>query len=154
MRLLGLDVGERRIGLAVSDPTGLLASPHGVIEVRGRARDAERVAAVAREVEAAGIVVGLPRQMDGAEGAQAEQVRRFMRELRRHLDLPVTWIDERLSTVAANRSLRDAGVRGSRRRETIDAVAAAVILQSHLDHRRRHPTPAPPGDPVDPDRGR
>jgi len=141
MRLLGLDVGDRRIGVAVSDPTGLLAGAFGVVERQNSpsanlARDAERIAAIAREVEAEGIVIGLPRRMDGTLGDQAAKVERFADELSRHLGLPVEYWDERLSTVEANRIMRDAGVRGEKRRGKVDAVAATLILQTYLDRKR------------------
>lgn len=136
MRWLGLDVGDRRIGVAVGDPTGLLATPHGVVEVQGRAKDAARVVELAAEVGAEGFVVGLPLKMDGNAGDQAEKVRRFVKELRRHTGLPIEYVDERLTSVAASRSIQEAGGRASRQRGTVDAVAAALILQTHLDRLR------------------
>ncbi len=136
MRILALDVGDRRIGLAISDPTGMLASPLGHIE-RGDADVAETLR-VAAENDAEEIVVGIPLTMSGASGEQAGKTRAFVRSLRNATAIPVRAVDERLSTAQAERLLRDAG-RGRRRRGgrgRVDASAAAVILQAHLDARR------------------
>ena len=136
-KVLALDVGERRVGLAISDPTGLLASPFGVVE-RG-SDDISEIARIAGDNEAVEIVVGLPITMSGESGAQAGRVRAFIRDLRQATDIPVTTLDERLSTVQAERMLRDSGGgarRRSRERGRVDAAAAAVILQARLDSRR------------------
>ncbi len=136
MRVLALDVGDRRIGLAVSDPTGLLASPIGAVD-RGPT-DVDDVLHAALDNDAAEIIVGLPLTLSGESREQAGKVRRFIRDLRAKTDLPVNAIDERLSTVQAQRLLRDSGVgrRRNRDRGRIDAAAAAVILQGYLDSRR------------------
>ena len=134
---MALDVGERRVGLAISDPTGLLASPFGVVE-RGP-DDISEIARIAGDNEAVEIVVGLPITMSGESGAQAGRVRAFIRDLRQATDIPVTTLDERLSTVQAERMMRDSGGgarRRSRERGRVDAAAAAVILQARLDSRR------------------
>ena len=136
-KVMALDVGERRVGLAISDPTGLLASPFGVVE-RGP-DDISEIARIAGDNEAVEIVVGLPITMSGESGAQAGKVRAFIRDLRQATDIPVTTLDERLSTVQAERMLRDSGGgarRRSRERGRVDAAAAAVILQARLDSRR------------------
>ena len=136
-KIMALDVGERRVGLAISDPTGLLASPFGVVE-RG-SDDISEIARIAGDNEAVEIVVGLPITMSGESGAQAGRVRAFIRDLRQATDIPVTTLDERLSTVQAERMLRDSGGgarRRSRERGRVDAAAAAVILQARLDSRR------------------
>ena len=136
-KVMALDVGERRVGLAISDPTGLLASPFGVVE-RGP-DDISEIARIAGDNEAVEIVVGLPITMSGESGAQAGRVRAFIRDLRQATDIPVTTLDERLSTVQAERMLRDSGGRVGRRsreRGRVDAAAAAVILQARLDSRR------------------
>ncbi len=151
MRLIGLDVGDRRIGVAVSDPSGLIATAHSVIERQSFARDAERVAALARAEAAEGFVLGLPRRLNGTLGDQAAKVERFARELRRHTDLPIDYWDERLSSVEANRALRDAGVRGQRRRGLIDAAAATLILQGYLDRQRADAARHAARDDVHPD---
>ena len=133
MRVLGLDVGDRRVGLALSDPTGLLASPFGFVE-RGPS-DLADIVRIAEENEVAEIVVGLPLSMSGDSGAQAGKVRGFIRELGSHTDLPIKAVDERLSTVQAQGMLRQSGRRRkNRERGAIDAAAAAVILQAYLDY--------------------
>ena len=136
MIALALDVGDRRVGLAVSDPTGLIASPLGAVE-RGPS-DVEEIARIAEDKHATTIVVGLPLTLLGESRVQAGKVRRFIRELRSKTDIPIVTVDERLSTVHARRLLADVdgGRRGARDRGRIDASAAAVILQSYLDSRR------------------
>lgn len=135
---LGLDVGERRIGVAKSDPFGWIAQPFQVI-VRSESVDEDiaRIVALAEEEGAKGIVVGLPLRTDGTRGPEAEQVQQFAEALRTQTDLPIEWVDERFTTVIANRSLQDLGIRGSARTKRVDQVAAALILQTFLD-RRRH----------------
>ncbi len=132
MRALGLDVGDRRIGLALSDPTGFLASPFGFVE-RGPS-DLADIARIAEENEVAEIVVGLPLSMSGDSGVQAGKVRGFIRELRSQTDLPIKTVDERLSTVQAQGMLRQSGRRRRGDRGQLDAAAAAVILQAYLDY--------------------
>ncbi len=135
MRVLALDVGDRRIGLAISDPTGLLASPLGAVE-RGPS-DIEEILQAATDNQADEIVVGLPLTLSGESREQAAKVRRFIRDLERRVDIPIKTVDERLSTVQAQRMLRDAGGRRRNRdRGRIDASAAAVILQAYLDSGR------------------
>lgn len=135
-RLLGIDVGEKRIGLAVGDPTGLIASALGAQPSVGRARDVAAIAEIAREQGASAIVVGMPVSLSGHHGPQAEKVRRFGEALREAVDVEVIYWDERLTTTEAARYLRDAGMRRQKRRENIDAAAAAVMLQSYLDYLR------------------
>ncbi len=138
MRVLGIDLGEKRIGLALSDPRGVLASPLKVIE---RPRKLSRLLTVltnlcgVHEVET--VVVGVPLSMDGSVGPQAAQAKDFIARLRAHSGLEVVEWDERLSTVAAERALIDAGVRRRRRKEVVDKTAAALILAGYLDSRRR-----------------
>jgi putative holliday junction resolvase len=150
MIILALDVGERRIGIAVSDPSGTLATPHSVIERRSRAEDFETVARLVRTAGAQRVVVGLPLSLDGQLGPQARRVARYARALAAVLDVPLDLVDERYSTVTANALLTESepprrarglcharGVRDSRRRRTsIDAAAAAVILQDYLEQQR------------------
>ena len=134
MTVLALDVGDRRIGLAISDPTGMLASPLGVVE-RGPS-DLDDVLRVALDNDATEIVVGLPLTLAGESRQQAGKVRSFVQELRSKTDLPVTMVDERLSTVQAQRMLRESGTgRRNRDRGRLDSAAAAVILQAYLDSR-------------------
>jgi putative Holliday junction resolvase len=135
-RLLALDLGDRRIGVAVSDPTGFLASALQVLPSVGRARDAAEVARIAAEEQVDAVVVGVPVNMDGSYGPQAEKSRKFGAALEQR-GLPIVYWDERLTTVEAQRYLRETGVGRQRRRETLDAAAAAILLQSYLDFRRR-----------------
>lgn len=134
-RILALDVGQRRIGLALSDPLGITAHPLGTLE-RTRIRD--DIAAIARLVEEHAVervVVGLPLQMSGSEGRQAMLVRDFCRRLRDAVSIPVELWDERLTTVEAQRVLRSSGIGLEKRRQNIDKLAATVLLESYLDAR-------------------
>jgi len=137
VRALGLDLGSKRIGVAVCDSGGTLAVP---LETVGRsgdlARDHRRIAELVAEAEAEVVVVGLPLSLDGSEGPAARRARRELAALQRALPVPVATYDERWSTVEAEASLRAAEVGPRRRRQVIDAAAAAVILQGWLDHRR------------------
>ena len=136
MRAVGIDLGERRIGVAVSDPSGTIASPYEVVQRCGDpARDRRRLAAIARELEAERIVVGLPLSLDGSIGPAAEAALAEAEALGAVTDIPVETYDERLTTVTAERALRDQQVKGRARRAVIDKVAAAVLLQAWLDGR-------------------
>ncbi len=140
--MLGLDVGDRRVGLAVSDASGTLARPLRTIVRRGTIRDVlTEVADEIRRLEAdddslGGIVVGLPRRLDGRETEQTVRVRRFADRLRALTALPLAFQDERLSSREAERRLALVERDWRRRKRTLDAAAAAVILQDHLDHAR------------------
>lgn len=136
MRLLGLDVGDKTIGVAVSDPLGLTAQGVEVIRRRGRERDLERLAELAQTYGVETIVIGLPKNMDGSLGKQAEQVMAFATLVQERLDLPVVLWDERLTTIAAERALLEADLSRGRRREVIDKMAAVLILQGYMDRRR------------------
>ena len=131
MAILGLDVGEKRIGVALAD--GPLAIPLTVIDRAGEGADLERVLALAQEHGTERIVVGLPRSMDGSIGRQAERVLAFSKALSQHTDIPVDTWDERLSTVAAERLLLDTGMKRGKRKDKRDAMAATIILQAYLD---------------------
>ena len=139
-RLLGIDLGEVRIGLALSDPGQVVASPAETLHVP---RDAEgpaidALAEAARRHEAAGLVVGYPRNLDGREGRAAARARRFADELRTRTGLPVRLWDERFTTVEAERVMIDADVSRAGRKQAVDQVAASVLLQGVLEaHRRR-----------------
>ena len=136
MRVLCLDVGERRIGLAISDAGGTLATPIGYIQ-RIRLRvDIQRVLEHARKRDADAIVAGLPISLNGSIGPQAKRVEGFLKALREESDLPVDTMDERFSTAEAERPLRQAGRQPSRNKGELDAAAAAVILQGYLDRER------------------
>jgi putative holliday junction resolvase len=132
-RVLALDVGTVRIGVAVSDPDRRLALPVGTITVAGGPQDLKAVAGLVREYEVAEVVVGHPLSLSGERGAAARHAEEFADGLRLLLDVPVHLQDERLSTVEAERGLAAAGARGARRREAVDRSAAAVILQAFLD---------------------
>jgi putative Holliday junction resolvase len=133
-RLLALDLGEARIGVAVSDPSRSIARPIGTLANRGRERALQAVAALVAEHDARGVIVGHPLDLSGNEGAAARRARRFAELLAAELPgIAVELHDERLSTVEAERRLAEAGLAASRRREAVDAAAAVVILQSHLD---------------------
>ncbi len=132
LRLLGLDVGDRRIGVAISDPTGSLASPVEVYHRRDQVTDTQHVMDLADELEASGVVVGLPKNMNGTEGPQAEKTRDFADTLTaRGLDVHL-W-DERLSTVEATRRMVEQRHRRRGIQQRIDSEAAALILQTYLD---------------------
>lgn len=132
-RLLALDVGDRRIGVAVSDPTGLLATPLEVYARRGGTEDVQHIASLAEDYEAQGIVVGLPMNMNGSEGPQAAKTREFAGALAGSGYSVMLW-DERLSTVEAERRMAESGRRKKRRTPLrSDAEAAAVILETYLD---------------------
>lgn len=141
MKAVGLDLGERRIGVAVSDRGGMLASPWTVIERSGeRSTDHARVAALVAEVGAERVVVGLPVSLQGTEGPAARAAREEALALAQVVGVPVELADERLTTVTADRALRAGDQRrersASRRRRVVDQVAAAVMLQAFLDRRR------------------
>jgi putative Holliday junction resolvase len=130
-KLLGLDLGERRVGVAVSDDTGVIASPLRIIDLRrGSLTD---IADLASELRVDGIVVGLPRGMRGNEGFQAREVRSMAGELEAVVTVPVIFWDERLTTAIADRVLEAAGRSARERRDRRDAIAATVMLQSYLD---------------------
>jgi putative Holliday junction resolvase len=131
-RLLALDVGERRIGVAVSDPTGIVARPLTTIVRASRKKDFKAIARLVEENQAGKVIVGLPLSLDGTEGPQAQQIRRYGERLAQTLSVPILFWDERYSTVTAKELLKDKGKRRPAR-EDIDAVAAAVFLQSYLD---------------------
>lgn len=132
-RVLAVDPGGRRVGVAVSDPTGTIAQPLTAIPAEPAATLAERLAGLARAHEATRLVVGLPRRLDGSQGPEARAARTLAGELRRQSGLPVELVDERLTSVAAERVLLAGGASRARRRELSDQVAAALILQSYLD---------------------
>lgn len=143
---LGIDPGDARIGVARSDPAGVLASP--VETVRRGKGDLRRLGRLVAEAEAVEVVVGLPRSLGGGEGPAAAGVREFAARLARQVDpVPVRLCDERLSTVSAESMLRDRGHRGQRRRAVVDQAAAVVILQHALDTERAAGTP--PGEIVE-----
>lgn len=132
-RALGIDLGEARIGVAVSDELGMLAHPVETIVVKETADPLGRVVQLATEKDVGHVIIGLPKNMDGTTGAAAEKVRAFADKLREKLTCPVRLWDERLTTVAAQRYLHDAGRNAKQSRAVIDQVAAQIILQGWLD---------------------
>ena len=131
-RVLGVDYGQARIGIAVSDELGMLAHPVETISAAG-GNPVARIAEIAREKNVSCVVVGVPRHMNGAVGVSAGEALAFAEKLRRALQCPVITQDERLSTVAANRALRSGGQKTRNTRGFIDQVAAQMILQTYLD---------------------
>ena len=136
MRMLGLDVGDKRIGVALSDPGGMIASALTVLNRSENASELEAITELVGEWEVEGIVVGLPFSMDGSEGGQAGKVREFCQMLSECVTVPVLTWDERLSTVAAERIMLDAGMKREKRKDKRDAIAAAITLQGYLDRCR------------------
>ncbi|MGI8967861.1 MAG: Holliday junction resolvase RuvX [Chloroflexota bacterium] len=134
-RFVGLDVGDRRIGVAVSDPTGALASPVEVYDRRNPLTDVQHVIDVVAQYEANRVVIGLPKNMNGTEGPQAEKTREFAGALTERGLVVALW-DERLSTVEATRRMIEQGRKRRGRQQRIDSEAAALILQTYLDHVR------------------
>jgi putative Holliday junction resolvase len=134
-RVLGLDVGSRRIGLAVSDPLGLTAQGLETLQRQNKRLDFEKLQQVIREYQVAEIVVGYPLRMSGEEGIQAERMQLFAEELRRWFKLPVHLWDERLTSTQANRLLRETDMSIRRRGQVVDQMAAVLILQNWMESR-------------------
>lgn len=136
MRYLGLDVGDRRIGVALSDETATLATGLDTLERVGPRKDPNAVVALAQRHEAGEIVVGLPRSLDGSVGPQAQKVLEFMQSLRARTRIPVVAWDERFTTLMAQQVLIEAELSRERRKGVIDKVSAVLILQNYLDYRK------------------
>lgn len=138
MRALGIDHGEARIGLALSDEIGMLAHPLETVPARGPKKPTERIQEVIDEFGVTTVVIGFPLKLDGTEGAAVEKVRGFIKKLRKTIgeSMPIVTIDERLSTVEAQRSLHAVGKTVKSSRPIIDQAAACVILQDYLDQQR------------------
>ena len=146
MRILALDLGEKRIGVAVSDELLMTAQGLCVIASKGAAKDLEQIAELIRNRAVSIIVLGLPRNMDGSIGPMAEKVREFGRLLQdQHPDVPVEYWDERLTTAGAQRMLIGADISRVKRRQVVDKVAAVLILQGYLDRRSNRRNAAPEG---------
>jgi putative holliday junction resolvase len=135
-RVLGLDVGARRIGIAVSDPLGITAQGLETLERKNKRQDYERLAGIIRKYEVREIVVGLPLRMSGAEGTQSEKMRGVAEELHRKFGLPVHLWDERLTSAEANRFLRQSELSIEKRGKAVDRMAAVLILQGWMDHQK------------------
>ena len=132
MRSLGLDIGDKRIGVALSDPQGILASPFTIINRKDETVDIEAIISIISQHQVERVIVGLPRSMDGSVGKQAEKAKVFVQDLGRQTKIPIEFRDERLSTVSARRLMRDAKNKKVRHD---DVIAAAIILQGYLDER-------------------
>ena len=132
-RAIGIDLGEARIGVAVSDELGMLAHPVETIVLKEVADPVARIVQIVTEKDAGHIIIGLPKNMDGTTGLAAEKVRAFADKLREKVACPVKLWDERLTTVAAQRYLHDAGRNAKQSRAVIDQVAAQIILQGWMD---------------------
>ncbi len=134
MRKIALDVGTVRIGIATSDPMGIIASGYETfVRTKDFEDDLRRIAGLAQEKQADTFVVGLPLNMDGTEGEKVAEIRAFAEALSRYTDLKIVFQDERLSTVSAEKALIESGMRREKRKKVIDKVAATIILQSYLD---------------------
>jgi len=136
-RVLGLDVGSKRIGIAVSDLLGITAQGLETLQRQNKRLDFEKLAKVIEEFGITQIVVGYPLRMSGEEGVQAEKMQRFAEELRRRFQLPVHLWDERLTSAEANRLLRETDMSIRRRGQVVDQLAAVLILQSWMEGRRQ-----------------
>ena len=133
-RLLGLDVGAKTVGLALSDTTRTVASPYATIRRTRFAADAQALADIIAREGVGGLIIGLPVNMDGSEGRRCQSVRAFAANLLKRLEIPVAFWDERLSTAAVTRTLIEADASRRRRRQLVDKLAAAYILQGALDN--------------------
>ncbi len=136
MRRLGLDIGEKRIGVAVSDPSGRVATPVSVLDARKLAGDPAQLRRLIEDYEPAEIVVGLPLTMAGEEGPQAREVRRFVSAAIEPAGVPVVYHDERLTSTLAHQAMAAGGADSRARRGSVDKVAAALLLQTYLDAHR------------------
>jgi len=144
MRVLALDVGDKRIGVAISDPSQTLARGLAIIERTSCQEDCAAVGGLVQQYEVETVIVGYPRSLNGTTGQQARKVEQFVASLAAVLTVPVLLWDERLSTVSAERLMREAGLRGKKKRERLDTAAATVILQDYLDWSDGRRTTRPP----------
>jgi putative Holliday junction resolvase len=137
MRVLAVDPGTRRVGLALSDPSATIATPLAAMAAAPEASLPSRLAQLARESEAERIVVGLPKELDGSRGPAAVAAERLAGLIRAESGLPVEMLDERMTTAGAERALIEAGLTREQRKRVIDSVAAAMLLQTYLDRKSR-----------------
>tara|TARA_B100000579_G_scaffold364472_2_gene323448 strand:- start:865 stop:1275 length:411 start_codon:yes stop_codon:yes gene_type:complete len=136
MRAVGIDLGEKRIGVAISDSSGNLATPYEVVFRTGnRDQEHQQIRAIVEEVEAEILVIGLPLSLDGSEGKAAQGAREEAEAITQVISVPVEMHDERLTTVEAERLLKEQGLKGPERRKVVDKVAAAIILQAWMEGR-------------------
>ncbi len=133
-KIVGIDYGKARIGIAVSDFLGVVANPVGTISEKHFPTQVKKVAEEIKKISPSKIVLGLPKNMDGSEGASAELVREFAQKLFDATNIPYEFLDERLSTVSAHRALSEMNVNGSKKRKgVVDTLSAVIILQNYLD---------------------
>ena len=136
MRAVGIDLGEKRIGVAISDSSGSLATPYEVVTRTGsRDQDHRRIRAIVEEVEAEILVVGLPLSLDGSEGKAAQGARKEAEAIGQRISIPIELHDERFTTVEAERILKEQGLDAAERRKVVDKVAAAILLQAWMEGR-------------------
>ena len=133
MRIIGLDIGDRRIGVAVSDPTGMISTGLGVIRRSSIEEDIDAILKFTEDYKAEKIVAGLPKNMDGTIGFQAQKVLDFIDKLKEKTDMPIIKWDERLTTVSAHRTMAEKKTKINKRKEEVDKIAACYILQGYLD---------------------
>jgi len=133
MRILGIDYGSRRIGLAVSDPLGITAQGVQTLFRKNIASDMKEIRDLIDEKDVVEVVVGLPKNMNNTLGEKAKEVLKFIESLKTHISIPIKMFDERLSTVIGIRALNEANLSGKKRKKKIDMVAAQIILQGYLD---------------------
>ena len=132
-RILSVDFGDTRTGLALSDISRYLASGIGYVSPGGIVKTADKVAEVAKENKASAVIVGLPKNMDGSEGFRADRAKEFAELLRERLELPIVMFDERMTTMAAARFLNETNTRGAKRKSVVDTLSAQIMLQNALD---------------------
>ena len=133
MKILALDIGTVRIGVATSDIMEIIASAYEVYRRKHLAADVEHIAKIVSDLAVGEIVIGLPLKMDGSEGQSVEMAREFGDELSKHVSVPIYYQDERLSTVTAQKILIESGMRREKRKDKVDSIAATIILQTYLD---------------------
>ena len=137
MRILGIDYGEARTGLAVCDENEMIATVIGTVAERDKEKLAERITAICKEEHIKKLVLGLPKNMDGTEGFRAEHTRKFALLLQEQMpDLPLDFYDERMTTMVASRFMMEANTKGKKKKASIDALSAQIILQDYIDRNR------------------
>ena len=132
-RIMSVDFGDTRTGLALSDVSRYLASGIGYVSPGGIVKTADKVAEMAKENRASALIVGLPKNMDGSEGFRADRAKEFAELLRERVEIPVAMFDERMTTMAASRFLNETNTRGAKRKGVVDTLSAQIILQNVLD---------------------
>lgn len=138
MKIMAVDYGDARTGLAVCDKTEFLASPVGVIHDKSIRSVLQKVAYATKEYDVKEVVVGYPQNMNGTVGERAEKCRKFAEKLQELVEIPVKLWDERSTTVSAHQYLNETNTRGQKRKDVVDAVAATIILESYLNYRKNH----------------